>query len=117
MTWPDFMVKKEKKKKKKKNSSSSGSGGGGGGGGGSGGGGSSSSNSSSLIDIKVIMAYTETRVFFHHHIYCDIVTWSIARQWLGKHIFMTTDMHAIIKDIDGNGVLYVVQPQANNRDQ
>jgi hypothetical protein len=31
-------------------------------------------------------------------------TWSIVRQWLGKHISATTDTQATIKDIDENDV-------------
>jgi hypothetical protein len=43
--------------------------------------------------------------------YCDMITWFIARQRLGKHVSATTDTHITIKDIVGNGVLYVVHAE------
>jgi hypothetical protein len=44
-------------------------------------------------------------------IYCDMITWSTARQQLGKHVSATTDTHAIIKDILGNGICCAVHPE------
>jgi hypothetical protein len=42
---------------------------------------------------------------------CD-TTWSVVRQWLGKHVFPTTDTHGTMKDIARNGVFYAVHAEA-----
>jgi hypothetical protein len=47
-----------------------------------------------------------------HNLYCDIITGSIARQWLGKHVSMTTDAHATITEILGSSVFCSIQPEA-----
>jgi hypothetical protein len=37
-----------------------------------------------------------------------MVTLSVVRQWLGKHVSATMDSHAAIKRMIGNGVFYAV---------
>jgi hypothetical protein len=37
-----------------------------------------------------------------------MITCSVARQRLGKHVSTTTDKHATIKDIVENGVYYAI---------
>jgi hypothetical protein len=37
-----------------------------------------------------------------------MITWSIVRQWLGKHVFAATDTQATIKHIVGKGIFYKV---------
>jgi hypothetical protein len=41
--------------------------------------------------------------------YCDMITWSVVKQRLGKHVSAKADMDAIIEGIDGNGVFYAVR--------
>jgi hypothetical protein len=31
--------------------------------------------------------------------YCDISTWFIARQWLGKHVFTVTDIQTAMQEL------------------
>jgi hypothetical protein len=40
-----------------------------------------------------------------------MITWSVVRQRLGKHVSATRDKHAINKGIDGNGVFYAVRTE------
>jgi hypothetical protein len=48
--------------------------------------------------------------------YCDMITWSVARQGLGKHVSATTHVHARIKYIVGNGVMYEVSAETIERE-
>jgi hypothetical protein len=41
--------------------------------------------------------------------YCDMITWSVARQRLGKHVAATTDTQATIEDVVEHGVYYAVR--------
>jgi hypothetical protein len=38
-----------------------------------------------------------------------MITWSVARQRVGKHVSATADTHATVNDIAGNGVFFVVR--------
>jgi hypothetical protein len=42
-----------------------------------------------------------------------MITWSVARQRLGKHVSATMDTNATIKEIVGNGVFYEVYAKAS----
>jgi hypothetical protein len=41
-----------------------------------------------------------------------MITLSIARHQLGKHVSMTTDAQATIKDVAGSDIFYVVHAEA-----
>jgi hypothetical protein len=40
-----------------------------------------------------------------------MITWSVVRQWLGKHVSVAKDTQATMKDIVGNGVFYKVNAE------
>jgi hypothetical protein len=46
------------------------------------------------------------------YIYCDMITWSIARQRLNEQLFATTDMHATIEELSETVTLELVSCEA-----